>query len=261
MQLEELLNYMEFDYKINPNGTMSLVDLTGANLNNIESEEFKLNTDLALNVLDRLDHYIDDYFLNDFVENLKNHDEENFKAKGYDEFYYGEDIIALADEYGDAFKDDRYDLVYAIVNPETIDVDNILNKNESVKKMSKISKLTENLESLIKTKKAIKENDEDFEEDEEDEEDEDFENDEDFEEDLKSYLMDYVGFDEIYSTFLREFRVSNSLYIETVQMFFDSSEPDTDFYDFMINKFFDNYSIDGIMDIFGVTKDDVREGY
>ena len=162
MKLEELLNYMEFDYKINPNGTLSLVDLTGTNLNNIESEEFKLNTDLALNVLDRLDHYIDDYFLDDFVENLRKHDEENFKAKGYDEFYYGEDIIALADEYGDAFKDDRYDLVYAVVNPETVEVDSILNKNESVKKMSKISKLTENLESLIKNKKAIKENEDDM---------------------------------------------------------------------------------------------------
>lgn len=162
MKLEELLNYMEFDYKINPNGTLSLVDLTGTNLNNIESEEFKLNTDLALNVLDRLDHYIDDYFLDDFVENLRKHDEENFKAKGYDEFYYGEDIIALADEYGDAFKDDRYDLVYAVVNPETVEVDSILNKNESVKKMSKISKLTENLESLIKTKKVIKENEDDM---------------------------------------------------------------------------------------------------
>ena len=42
-KLSEYLFELEFDYKINDNNTLSLIDLTGANLANIEQEEFEIN--------------------------------------------------------------------------------------------------------------------------------------------------------------------------------------------------------------------------
>lgn len=70
MKIKEFLNSMEFDYKINDNGTLSLVDITGANLNNIEDDEFEINKDLMVNIVDRLGVYIDDYFITDLLERL-----------------------------------------------------------------------------------------------------------------------------------------------------------------------------------------------
>lgn len=70
MKIKEFLNSMEFDYKINDNGTLSLVDITGANLNDIEDDEFEINKDLMINIVDRLGIYIDDYFITDLLERL-----------------------------------------------------------------------------------------------------------------------------------------------------------------------------------------------
>jgi hypothetical protein len=70
MKIKEFLNSMEFDYKINDNGTLSLVDITGANLNDIEDDEFEINKDLMVNIVDRLGVYIDDYFITDLLERL-----------------------------------------------------------------------------------------------------------------------------------------------------------------------------------------------
>ena len=39
----DILDTVEFTYKINKNGTVSLVDELGANLGNIESDEFVIN--------------------------------------------------------------------------------------------------------------------------------------------------------------------------------------------------------------------------
>ena len=54
IKLSEYLFELEFDYKINDNNTLSLIDLTGANLANIEQEEFEINEKLAQILSDRL---------------------------------------------------------------------------------------------------------------------------------------------------------------------------------------------------------------
>ena len=57
----DMLDTVEFTYKINENGTVSLVDELGANLGNIESDEFTINDNLAIALIDRLSIYIEDY--------------------------------------------------------------------------------------------------------------------------------------------------------------------------------------------------------
>lgn len=84
--LSEYLNSLDFDYKVNKNNTISLIDLQGANLAQIESEEYEINDNLAMILSNRLSVYEEDYFFNDIVECLR----ENFDYDGelypYDTF-------------------------------------------------------------------------------------------------------------------------------------------------------------------------------
>ena len=66
----EILDAVEFTYKINKNGTVSLVDELGANLGNIESDEFTINNNLAMAIIDRLSIYIEDYITDDYTNTL-----------------------------------------------------------------------------------------------------------------------------------------------------------------------------------------------
>ncbi len=50
---------------------LCLVDTTGANLANIESERFPVNKDTIPFIVDRLSTYIDDYFVKDFKDDLQ----------------------------------------------------------------------------------------------------------------------------------------------------------------------------------------------
>ena len=65
--LSEYLNSLDFDYKANKNNTISLIDLQGANLAQIESEEYEINDNLAMILSNRLSVYEEDYFFNDIV--------------------------------------------------------------------------------------------------------------------------------------------------------------------------------------------------
>lgn len=71
IRFSELLSLMEFTYKINNDGTLSLVDRTGANLNGIINDKFTLNNSIGMSVVERLHNYIEDYILSDIREEYK----------------------------------------------------------------------------------------------------------------------------------------------------------------------------------------------
>ena len=70
IKLTTILEEIDFDYVINENDTFSLVDLQHANLGNIENEEFKIDDKFASNVIDRINTYILDNYINGYINTL-----------------------------------------------------------------------------------------------------------------------------------------------------------------------------------------------
>ena len=69
--LDEFLNDLEFSYQINKESkTISLIDELGANLGNIETEEFEIWENLPIALVDRLDTYIYDYHISGIEDTL-----------------------------------------------------------------------------------------------------------------------------------------------------------------------------------------------
>lgn len=75
MTLTDFLSIFEFDYTIiTSNDNMKylkLIDLTGANLGDIESECFDISNEGFLAIIDRLDNYIQDYIFDELSEDLE----------------------------------------------------------------------------------------------------------------------------------------------------------------------------------------------
>lgn len=122
----EILNTVEFTYKINKNGTVSLVDELRVNLGNIESDEFTINNNLATALMDRLSIYIEDYitdgYANTLVEECKEHAN---KSDSYLE------LLNKMKKYPKVFDNDCLDLMNALDNPnEFIDVSEIINSSK-----------------------------------------------------------------------------------------------------------------------------------
>ena len=122
----EILEIVEFTYKINKNGTVSLVDELGANLGNIESDEFTINNNLAMAIIDRLSMYIEDYitegYANTLTEECKEHAD---KSDSYLE------LLNKMKKYPKVFDDDCLNLMNALDNPnEFINVSAIINNIE-----------------------------------------------------------------------------------------------------------------------------------
>ena len=114
----DILDTVEFTYKINKNGTVSLVDELGANLGNIESDEFMINDNIAMAIIDRLSIYIEDYITDDYantlIEECKEHAD---KSEPY------LDLLNKMKKYPDIFDEDCLNLMNALDNPnEFIDV-------------------------------------------------------------------------------------------------------------------------------------------
>lgn len=72
--LRELLNEYEFDYVIrideDQDKVLKLIDLTGANLGDIESDIFIIDNNLQYRLFDRLENYIFDYEVDNAKEQL-----------------------------------------------------------------------------------------------------------------------------------------------------------------------------------------------
>ena len=122
----DILDIVEFTYKINKNGTVSLVDKLGANLGNIESDEFTINNNLAMAIIDRLSTYIEDYITDDYantlIEECKEHAD---KSEPY------LDLLNKMKKYPKVFDNNCLNLINALDNPtEFIDVSAITNRNK-----------------------------------------------------------------------------------------------------------------------------------
>ena len=122
----EILDTVEFTYKINENNTVSLVDQLGANLGNIESDEFTIKDNLAIALIDRLsiyiEDYITDYYANTLIEECQEHAD---KSDSY------LDLLNKMKKYPKVFDEDCLNLIKALDNPnEFIDVSAIINSSK-----------------------------------------------------------------------------------------------------------------------------------
>ena len=127
IKLSTLLESVEFDYVINNDNTLSLVDLLGANLGNIESDSFTINNDLATLVIDRLEIYINDYYIADIVETLNTCNETASSTDSY------EIILDKMNKHPDKFAS-IINLMEAIINPCLFDISEILEEKEMTEK-------------------------------------------------------------------------------------------------------------------------------
>lgn len=122
----EILDTVEFTYKINNNGTVSLVDQLGVNLGNIEGDEFKINNNLAMALIDRLNIYIEDYITEGYANTLiKECNEHADKSDSYLE------LLNKMKKYPNVFDKGCLNLMNALDNPnEFIDVSAIINNSK-----------------------------------------------------------------------------------------------------------------------------------
>lgn len=109
--LSELLESIEFEYKINDNNTISLIDWLGANLGNIEAEEFEINENLASSLVDRLEIYLDDYHFKGIIDTLIH--ECQYKD---DVYPYNKKLISAMKLYPNQFDDDLIEYLSDIIN-------------------------------------------------------------------------------------------------------------------------------------------------
>lgn len=119
IKLTELLNDIDFEYKINNDGTLSLIDLQHANLGNIENDTFQIDKSLAIRLIDRLEMYIYDYFVKGYIDTLSEECNENIESE------YWSDVLNLMKKYPEKFTS-CINLMEALVNPEKIDITEII---------------------------------------------------------------------------------------------------------------------------------------
>lgn len=83
--LSEFLADLEFEYQVNDDNTISLIDQLQANLGNIEEEKFEIWEQLPMALVDRLDTYINDYHISGIVDTLRDECQYNDDVYPYDE--------------------------------------------------------------------------------------------------------------------------------------------------------------------------------
>lgn len=113
INLKEFLYDLEFDYKINEDNTISLIDLLGANLGNIEEEKFEICEKLPMALVDRLDTYIYDYNISGIEDTLRH------ECQYKDDIYpYDEKLIPAINKFKNVFGDDLINYIKDIVNAD-----------------------------------------------------------------------------------------------------------------------------------------------
>lgn len=126
----DILEIIEFDYAINKNGYLQLVDNLGANLGGIENEEYAIDNYLPVALINRLETYINDYIIEDIMCRLRDKYNEDIGN-----IYTYKDIIQKMNNYCEEFKQD-INLVKALDNPlQLIDIADIKNRvnNNTIK--------------------------------------------------------------------------------------------------------------------------------
>lgn len=109
--LSEYFSSLDFDYKVNKNNTISLIDLQDANLAGIEDEEYEINDNLAIVLSDRLTTYEEDYFFNYIAESLQEYFNYNGEIYPYDTF-----LLPEIKKHPDFFSKDYISFVEDIIN-------------------------------------------------------------------------------------------------------------------------------------------------
>ena len=139
----ELLWEMEFKLVKNNNGTFSLYDMQGANLGDIQSEEFIS----AKEILDRLEGaYIHDYFLGD--EDLEEIEDEDYPEDGFDSETFAKWYTPkMRKKYPDL--EYRYEICDFIANKsKDVDLEKAIVKQNVNESKDKLNEGTSNFKSL-----------------------------------------------------------------------------------------------------------------
>ena len=111
LTLSEFLYDLEFEYKKINDKTIQLIDLLGANLGNIEDEEFEISEYLPMNLVDRLDTYIYDYHISGIEDTLFH------ECQYKDDIYpYDEKLIPAMKKYPDVFDTDLINYISDIIH-------------------------------------------------------------------------------------------------------------------------------------------------
>ena len=111
ISLSEFLYDLEFEYKKINDKTIQLIDLLGANLGNIENEEFEISEYLPMNLVDRLDTYIYDYHIQGIEDTLIH------ECQYKDDIYpYDEKLIPAMKKYPDVFDTDLINYISDIIH-------------------------------------------------------------------------------------------------------------------------------------------------
>lgn len=126
IKLTEILNDLDFQYVINDDDSLSLKDLQGANLANIESETFVIDDNIATLLIDRLDNYIYDYYINGYIDTLRHECQEDVKGSSF------EDILSKMKKHPIRFEG-CIDLMEAFENPSLFDVSEIIESSKITK--------------------------------------------------------------------------------------------------------------------------------
>ena len=122
--LSKFLYGLEFDYKKINDKTIQLIDLLGANLGNIENEEFEISEYLPMNLVDRLDTYIYDYHISGIEDTLIH------ECQYKDDIYpYDEKLIPAMKKYPDVFSNDLINYISDIIHAN-IDISELTNEDK-----------------------------------------------------------------------------------------------------------------------------------
>ena len=122
--LSEFLYDLEFEYKKINDKTIQLIDLLGANLGNIENEEFEISEYLSMNLVDRLDTYIYDYHIQGIEDTLIH------ECQYKDDIYpYDEKLIPAMKKYPDVFDTDLINYISDIIHAN-IDISELTNEGK-----------------------------------------------------------------------------------------------------------------------------------
>lgn len=128
--LLDILDIVEFGYVINNDGTLSLQDQLGANLGNIEEDKFEIDENLAINVVDRLTIYIEDYITDFYAEALR--EEFNEEAHKFDSY---NDLYEKIKKYPNRFSNRDLMILQALDRPsKNIDISEVIKNSKITKK-------------------------------------------------------------------------------------------------------------------------------
>lgn len=118
VSLKDFLGYFEFTYRHYSDETIGLVDLTGANLGNIEQERYDLNEEGITGLWDRLDNYYKDYIFDELEEKLQNQHHIDTTDMTWEDMYKKD--VELS---GGTSRDP---IIEAIFDPRQIDIEEIV---------------------------------------------------------------------------------------------------------------------------------------